>query len=160
MINLRDLARVWIRPMLVRVALAITLGAVAATTSTAQDVTWVKVLTDNTGTNYMDTASITRVKNGYEVWLKNVLDPPMVVKNPRSSSGTVKICTIREKARFTTTRKWTLRLLVYDQDGQQIEDHVNPPGPGIELIPDTGESVIAKAVLDAGVKKFRTDKGR
>ena len=86
--------------------------------------------------------SVHRTGRGVVAWLKCQFVAPIEVQGSNA-----KVTLLVEKAEFSHDRKWSLRILMYDADGQQVVDHTNPAdNPGSELVPETGEATIADKV--------------
>ena len=100
---------------------------------------WREVLKEKDKVVSIQVGSVHRTRRGVVAWLKCRFVTPIEVQ-----PSNAKVTLLVEKAEFSHDHKWTLRILMYDADGQQVVDHTNPADiPGIELVPETGEALIA-----------------
>ena len=107
----------------------------------AQTPQWKEAFKDNEKTTFIQVDSVHKTKRGVQVWLKHEFTAPLEIKEFNTT-----VTTMKEKAEYSHGRKWSLRILMYDASGRQVVDHSNPPNAGMELIPETGETVIANQV--------------
>ena len=116
--------------------------ALTACMAQAQAPEWKEAFKDSEKTVYIKVDSVQKSKRGVQAWIKHEFANPIEIKEFKAQ-----VTIMKEKAEYSRDRKWSLRILMYDAAGKQVVDHSNPPGnTGAELIPETGEAVIAKQV--------------